>query len=134
MKLPVLAVAIAALALPCAAQDSAARYAIDLSVMERGVEIASARTVIAEGGQAEVVLTGADGQYTLSADLQLEQGDGGEDRLILEAHLEHDGADLASPILTMNRGGDARIQVGSGRDGAGLTDGIELEVTAIPAT
>ena len=134
MKSAVLAAAFAALALPCAAQDAAPRYAIDLSVMEGGVEIASARTVIAVGGQAEVLLTGADGHYTSSADLQLEQGDGAEGRLILEAYLGHDGADIASPVLTLNRDGKALIQVGSGADGAGLTDGVELEVTAIPAT
>lgn len=65
MKLAVvLAVLAPAFALPCAAQDTAPRYAFALSVMEGGVEIASARTVIAVGGQAEVLLTGADGQYT----------------------------------------------------------------------
>ncbi len=134
MKHALLVSAFAALALPCAAQDAGQRYAIDLSVMEHGVEIASARTVIAFGGQAGVLLTGADGQYTVKADLLLEQGDGAEGRLILEAHLGHDGADIASPILTLNRDGRALVQIGSGADDMTLTDGVELEVTAIPRT
>ncbi len=134
MKSAVLVAALAALALPCAAQNPAARYGIDLSVMQNSVEIAAARTVIVEGGQAEAVLTGADGRYTLHADLQLEQGDGGEDRLILQARLGHNGADLAAPILTMKRGGEARVQIGSGGDGVTLTDGVQFDVRALPST
>jgi len=61
-----LVLALVALALPASAQDTAPRYAIDLTIIQQGVEVTSARTLIVEGGQAEVILTGADGQHTLS--------------------------------------------------------------------
>ncbi len=65
----VIAAVIAAFALPAAAQDAVPRYAIDLSIMADGVEVTAARTMIVEGGQANVVLTGADGQHLLEANL-----------------------------------------------------------------
>ena len=134
-----LAPALAALALvtaPASAQDTAAtpnRYAIEVSVMRAGAEVASGRTAIREGGQAEIVLTGADGQYLFTADLQPEQGDGDESRLILEAHLNHDGADLANPRMVVARSGRALMQMGSMTgDAATLDDGVEISLTPLP--
>lgn len=133
-----LAPALAALALvtPASAQDTAAtpnRYAIEVSVMRAGAEVASGRTAIREGGQAEIVLTGADGQYLFTADLQPEQGDGDESRLILEAHLNHDGADLANPRMVVARSGRALMQMGSKTgDAAALDDGVEISLTPLP--
>ncbi len=124
---------VTALTLPAYAQDAPGRYAIDVAVMEAGVEIASARTVIVEGGQAEVLLTGAGGQYTFAADLQLEQGDSTGERLMLEAYLNHDGADLANPRMIMKRGGTARMAIGSGLDET-LTDGVEVQIAPLPTT
>lgn len=135
MRASVLAGLFTALALPCAAQETGPRYAIDLSIVEGGVEIASARTVITEGGQAQGSLIGADGEYAFDATLVLEQGDGGDERLVLEAYLGHDGADIATPRLSFRRGGTALIRIGdAGPDGATLTNGVELEVTALPET
>lgn len=121
----------AALTLPASAQDTSSRYTIDVVVMQAGIEIASGRTVIVEGGQAEILLTGADGQHTFTADLQLEQRDGIDDRLILEAYLGHDGVDLASPRMIMNRGGNARMVVGSGGEQTPLIEGVEVEIKPI---
>ena len=109
------------------------RYAIDVSVMRAGVEIASGRTVIREEGQAEIVFTGADGQYLFTANLQPEQGDSAEGRLLLEAYLSHDGVDLAEPRLLVARAGRALMQVGSKDEGAAtLTDGVEIGLTPLP--
>lgn len=109
------------------------RYIIDVSVMRGGTEIVSGRTTIREGGQAEILLTGADGQYMLTADLQPEQGDGDESRLMLEAYLNHDGADMASPRLAVTRGARALMQMGSRTsDAAQLHDGVEISLTPLP--
>lgn len=114
-------------ATPAFAQEASPRYAIDVSVMAKGVEVAAGRTAITEGGQAEIVLTGADGQYTFTADLQPEQGDGEDGRLVLEAQVNHDGAELANPRLILTRGARALTQIGSKAMGANqLTDGIEI--------
>jgi hypothetical protein len=127
----VVAIALVALALPASAQDASSRYAIEFSIYDNGVEVTAARTVIAESGQANVVLTGADGEHVLVADLQPEQGDGDDDKLVLMVYLSHDGRDLANPTLTMKRGGSAQMRIGTeGRDRT-LTDGIEIEVSPL---
>ena len=136
-RLAPLAPAFATLALftPVAAQDAAIsdRYVVDVSVMRAGVEITSGRTTIREGGQAEITLTGADGQYLFTADLQPEQGDGDESRLLLEAYLNHDGADMANPRLVVKRGARALMQMGSKTgDAAQLHDGVEIVLTPLP--
>lgn len=116
-----------------ASAQTTTRYAVDVAVMEKGVETASGRATIAEGGQAEILLTGADGQYTFTANLQPEQGDGEEGRLVLEAYLNHDGADLAQPRMVLARGGTARMQIGqAGPDGPGLADGVEMTLSPLP--
>ncbi len=127
MRLAIVA-ALATLALPAAAQDATPRYAIDLTIVENGVEVTSARTLIVEGGQANVVLTGADGQHSFDANLQPEQGDGEDDKLVLELYLNHDGQTLASPTMIMKRGGSAQMRIGSEGPDRALTDGIEIEV------
>lgn len=130
-----LTAALALLAGTASAQTAPPRYAVEVSVIAQGVTIASGRTTIAESGQAEVVLTGADGQYLFTADLQPEEGDGGDGRLVLEAYLNHDGADMARPNLILKRGARAVMQMGSRSDGAAeLTEGVEIEITPIPAT
>ena len=132
MRAMMLAAVIAAFAGAASAQTAPARYALDVSIMAKGVEVASGRTAIGEGGQAEILLTGADGQYTFTADLQPEQGDGGENGLILEAHLNHDGADLANPRLALARDSRALMQIGSkAGDGEQLTDGVEIKITPL---
>lgn len=131
----ILATLLTAFALPVAAQDATARYAVDVTVMEAGVEIASGRTIIVEGGQAQVLLHCAAGEYNFEADLQIEQGDGADDRVILEAYFNHDGVDLAKPNMIMKRGGTARMQIGAAAStGATLTDGVEIEISPIPTT
>lgn len=109
------------------------RYVVDVSIMRAGTEIVSGRTTIREGGQAEITLTGADGQYFFTADLQPEQGDGDDSRLMLEAYLNHDGADMANPRLLVKRGARALMQMGSKTgDAAQLHDGVEIALTPIP--
>jgi hypothetical protein len=111
------------------AQTAPDRYTVKVSVMSDGAEIASGRTIMIEGGQAEIILTGADGQYSFAADLQPEQGDGDESRLVLEAYLNHDGADLAHPTMVLTRGARAIAQMGTKTDGAhDLTSGVEIEL------
>lgn len=113
-------------------EAAAARYAIDVAVMRTGVEIAAGRAAIREGGQAEIMLTGADGQYLFTADLQAAHEQDGDDRLLLEAHLNHDGVDMASPRLLVNRGGRALMQIGSkNEDAERLSDGIEISLTPL---
>lgn len=129
--MPPLALVLVCLAFPVAAQTEPDRYTIALSVFEGGARVASASTTIDDGGQAEVILTGADGQYTFTADLQPEQGDGEDGRHRLEAYLNHDGADLAAPVLLIERGGVARMSIGS-QDAAGaFVDGVEIELRPI---
>lgn len=127
----VLAAALAAFAVPAAAQDPLPRYAIDFSIHDEGVEVTSARTVIVEGGQANVVLTGADGQHLFEANLQPEQGDGEDDQLILELYLNHDGRDLARPTMIMKRGGSAQMRIGTEGPDRTLTDGIDITVSPL---
>lgn len=134
MRTVMLAAALAVLAGAASAQTAQSRYAVDVSVMAKGVAVTSGRTSITEGGQAEILLTGADGQYTFTADLQAEQGDGGENRLVLEAYLNHDGADLANPRLVLTRDSRALMQIGSkAGDAENLTDGIEIRITPLSA-
>ncbi len=134
MRTLLLAFVTAALAGAASAQTAPSRYAVEVSVMAKGVAIASGRTAITEGGQAEILLTGADGQYAFTADLQAEQGDGGENRLVLEAYLNHDGADLANPRLVLARDSRALMQVGSkAADAENLTDGVEIRITPLDA-
>ena len=61
MRAMMLAAVIAAFAGAASAQTAPARYALDVSIMAKSVEVASGRTAIGEGGQAEILLTGADG-------------------------------------------------------------------------
>jgi len=129
--IPSLALAFLSLALPAAAQSGTDRYTISLSVFADGARVASASTTINDGGQAEVVLTGADGQYTFTADLQPEQGDGEDGRRRLEAYLNHDGADLAAPIMMIDRGGVARMEIGSQDAQGAFVDGVEIELRPI---
>lgn len=125
------AIAVAgAVGLPASAQD-APRYAIDFAVMKAGTPVASARTLIEEGGQAEVSLVAADGAYTFTADLQPEQGDGGEGRLMLEAYVNRDGEDLAQPRLLVARGGNAIMQIGSSDGANRLQDGVQISLTLV---
>lgn len=134
MRTMMLAAVLTAFTGAASAQTAPSRYAVDVSIMAKGVEVASGRTAIGEGGQAEILLTGADGQYTFTADLQPEQGDGGDDRPILEAHLNHDGADLANPRLVLTRDSRALMQIGSkAGDGQHLTDGVEIKITPLAA-
>jgi hypothetical protein len=115
------------------AQETPARFTVDVSVMRGGTEIAAGRTMVLEGGQAEITLTGADGQYLFTADLQPEQGDGDESRLILEAYLNHNGVDMANPRLVVGRTGRAVMQMGSrAEDAATLSDGVEISLTPLP--
>lgn len=136
------ALAALALATPAAAQspnqspDQAAGasnlYVVDVSIMRAGAEIVSGRTTLREGGQAEITLTGADGQYLFTADLQPEQGDGDDGRMLLDAYLNHDGADMANPRLIVKRGGRALMQMGSkSGDSAQLHDGVEIALTPL---
>ena len=120
-----------ALAVPAAAQSGPDRYTIALSVFEAGTRVASASTTIVDGGQAELILTGADGQYTFTADLQPEQGDGQDGRSRLEAYLNHDGADLSSPVLLIDRGGAAAMQIGSKDAQGAFIDGVEIQLRPI---
>jgi hypothetical protein len=129
-----LAAVMAALPAFAFAQTAPDRYTVKVSVLSEGVEVAAGRTVMVEGGQAEILLTGADGQYSFTADLQPEQGDGDETRLVLEAYLNHDGADLAHPTMVLTRGARAIAQMGSKAEGARtLTSGVEIELTPLTA-
>ena len=130
MRVAVLALAACAIALPASAQD-ATRYAIEFAVLKAGAPVASARTVIAEGGQAEITLVAADGDYTFTADLQPEQGDGGEGRLVLDAYVNHNGEDLAQPRLLIARGGDAMMQIGSTNRSDAQQDGVRVSLTRL---
>ena len=127
--------ALAALSLAAgaaSAQTATNRYTVKVSVMADGVEVAAGRTVIVEGGQAEILLTGADGQNSFTADLQPEQGDGEDGRLHLEAYLNHDGDDLAHPTMMLARGARAIAQMGTKAEGASaLTSGVEIELTPL---
>lgn len=75
--------------------------------------------------------TGAEGQYTFTADLQPEQGDGDDGRSRLEAYLNHDGADLASPVILIRRGGAAAMQIGSKDAEGAFIDGVEIQLRPI---
>jgi hypothetical protein len=119
---------VGALAVPAAAQDAPDRYTIEMSVFVAGARVASASTTIVDGGQADLLLTGADGQYTFTADLQPEQGDGQDGRSRLEAYLNHDGADLASPVLLIQRGSAAAMQIGSKDAQGAFIDGVEIQL------
>lgn len=100
--------------------------------MKHGAPVASARALIAEGGQAEINLVAADGAYTFTADLQPEQGDGGEDRLLLDAYVNRDGEDLAQPRMMVARGGLARFQMGASTGSTdALTDGVQVTLTPV---
>lgn len=127
-----LALAAIAITAPATAQETARRYTIDFSVMKDGAPVASARALIAEGGQAEINLVAADGAYTFTADLQPEQGDGGEDRLMLEAYVNRDGEDLAQPRLLVERGGRALMQIGSSNANSnGLQEGVQISLAPV---
>lgn len=116
-----------------ASAEPSQRYVVDVSVMRAGVEVISGRTTLREGGQAEIILTGADGQYLFTADLQSEQGDGDESRLLLEAYLNHEGEDMANPRLVVKRDARAVMQMGStSGDAARLHDGVEISLTPLP--
>jgi hypothetical protein len=131
--IPLAAVLVAVPALAFA-QTAPDRYTVRVSVMADGAEIVSGRTVMVEGGQAEILLTGADGQYSFTANLQPEQGDGDESRLVLDAYLNHDGADMAHPIMVLARGARAIAQMGTKAEGApALTSGVEIELTPLSA-
>lgn len=129
--IPPLALAFLSLAFPAAAQSGTDRYTISLSVFADGARVASASTTINDGGQAEVVLTGADGQYTFTADLQPEQGDGEDGRRRLEAYLNHDGADIAAPVLLIAGGGGATMSIGLQEAQGAIVDGVEIELRPI---
>lgn len=129
--IPPLALAFLSLAFPAAAQSGTDRYTISLSVFADGARVASGSTTINDGGQAEVVLTGADGQYTFTADLQPEQGDGEDGRRRLEAYLNHDGADIAAPVLLIAGGGGATMSIGSQDAQGAIVDGVEIELRPI---
>ena len=129
MRAALLALAALAIALPASAQD---RYTLEFAVMKAGVPVASARTVIAEGGQAEINMVAADGDYTFTADLQPEQGDGGENRLLLDAYINRNGEDLAHPQLMTTRGGVARFQMGASSGSSDdRTDGVQVTLSPL---
>lgn len=137
MRIRALATAaiLAAFALPVAAQEAADRYVIDLTVMENGVEVMSARTLISEQHPADITLLGGGTEYVFNGSLSLVQGDGDEEKLMLEAYLGRDGEDVSRPVMMMRRGGTALMRTGrTGPDEAVLIDGVEIEISPLPST
>ncbi|WGM31373.1 hypothetical protein [Brevundimonas sp. NIBR11] len=115
-----------------AAAQEAPRYIVDFSVLKAGAPVASAQAIIAEGGQAEINLVGADAVYTFTADLQPVQGDGEDGSLMIEAYVNRDGEDLANPRLTIRRGGTARFELGEARGASGeLQEGVKVTLSPV---
>lgn len=103
-RLTVAAVALLSVSAPALAEGPQ-RYAVDLAVVRDGVEVVQARTLIAERGQTQAVLTDGDQTYAFTADLEPAPGEPLLGRLRLQGRLTVDGEKLAAPTITFDRHG-----------------------------
>lgn len=125
--------AVAALALLFSGPgDAPARYSLNLSVVNAGVETVAARTVLIEDGSANVTVQDATGVFEMNATLTPVQGDG-DDELVLDVSLVGGDGQPQEPRLIVRRGADALIQIGQqGADGR-MVQGLEIALIPLPA-
>ena len=103
-RLTAVAAALLSVSAPALAEGPQ-RYAVDLAVVRDGVEVVQARTLIAERGQTQAVLTDGDQTYAFTADLNAAPGEPLLGRLRLQGRLTVDGEKLAAPTITFDRHG-----------------------------
>lgn len=128
-----LAVAALSASSPAFAQDATDRYDLAFSTVKDGQVVASASMVLAVDGSANISLDTEGESYVVNASLLSTQGDGDEERLMLETWIGYNGDDIARPTIMINRGGTATYQSGrQGPDGA-LIEGTTLTVTPVSA-
>lgn len=111
IRIALVAAALLAAAPALAQEPAAARYQLDLSVVQNGVEIVSTRTQILEDAPASASASVGGTTYDFEANLFTVQGDGAEAQMLLEAHLSRNEAPVAAPRLTFLRGSKAAVRV-----------------------
>lgn len=122
-----LAAPLMAPAVALAQQAAPQRYAVELQLTEAGKDVVVAHTFVAVGGAATMSLAADNDTFDFSTTLDVEQGDGADDRLVAEVNLVRNGEEIAAPRLMMKRSGSARYEVG--------TEGVDVvRVTIRPAS
>lgn len=109
----ILAASLIAPAAMAAEPASAERYEVELHIIEANRTVVHASTYISTGAQATLSLQGNQDNFEFSASLNVQQGEGAEDRLVSEVHLVRNGVEIASPNLMMKSGGTARYHIGT---------------------
>lgn len=123
----ILAASLVAPAVMAAEPTSTERYEVELFVIEASKTVVLASTYVVAGAQTTLSLQGDQDSFEFSTNLYVQEGDGGEDRLVSEVHLVRNGVEIASPTLMMKSGGTARYHIG--------TEGQEeIRVTIKPAS
>tara|TARA_R110002167_G_scaffold7040_4_gene33232 strand:- start:1792 stop:2181 length:390 start_codon:yes stop_codon:yes gene_type:complete len=112
-------------ATPALAGPATDRYALNIAVVQNGVQVVSAQTQIAEDAPTSASVVVGDENFQFEASLFSVQGDGDGAQMAVQAHISSGTDEIAAPMMTFLRGEEARIEVGR-------ADGNLLRMTITP--
>tara|TARA_R110002051_G_scaffold76526_1_gene139921 strand:+ start:1240 stop:1635 length:396 start_codon:yes stop_codon:yes gene_type:complete len=97
---------------PALAEPASGRYALQIAVVQNGVQIVSTRTPIIEDTPTSASVVVGDENFQFEASLFTVHGDGDGSQMALQAHISSGTDEIAAPTLTFLRGEEARFEMG----------------------